>query len=107
MKLLLTSLAGLAVLGCRSHQTQPTSSTPSPIMANQSKKVTGIGGIFFKCNDPGKMKAWYGENLGFVTNEYGSLFEFRNADEPRRKNYFVWSPFSSKTNISSPPTARS
>src|SRR5437899_1332486 len=107
MKLILTSLAGLAVLGCRSHHAQPTSSTPSTIMANQSKKVTGIGGIFFKCKDPEKMKACYGQNLGLVTNEYGSTFEFRSADEPRRKNYLVWSPSPTRQNISSPPTARS
>ena len=24
-----------------------------------SKRVTGIGGIFFKCKDPGKVKEWY------------------------------------------------
>src|SRR5438034_3233999 len=102
MKLILTSLAGLAVLACRSHHAQPTSSTPSTIMAKHSKKAIGIGGIFFKCEDPEKMKAWYGENLGFVTNEYGSLFEFRNADEPRRKNYLVWSPFSNKTKYFQP-----
>ncbi len=102
MKLIVTSLAGLAVLGCRSHHAQPASSTPSTTMANQSKKVTGIGGIFFKCNDPGKMKAWYGQNLGLVTNEYGSTFEFRNADESRRKNYLAWSPFSNKTKYFQP-----
>lgn len=28
------------------------------------KKVTGIGGIFFKCKDPEKMKEWYKTNLG-------------------------------------------
>ena len=25
----------------------------------KKKKVTGIGGIFFKCKDPGKMREWY------------------------------------------------
>ena len=28
------------------------------------KKVTGIGGIFFKCKDPEKVKDWYKEHLG-------------------------------------------
>jgi len=36
------------------------------------KKVTGIGGIFFKSSDPQKSRDWYGDNLGLVTNEYGS-----------------------------------
>jgi len=66
------------------------------------KKVTGIGGIFFKCNDPEKMRNWYAENLGLITNEYGSLFEFRNTDEPSKKEYLQWSPFSADTNYFEP-----
>ncbi|MEP6948413.1 MAG: hypothetical protein ABI863_04035 [Ginsengibacter sp.] len=27
------------------------------------KKVTGIGGIFFKCKDPAVVKEWYSKNL--------------------------------------------
>ena len=57
------------------------------------KKVTGIGGIFFKTSYPEKMKDWYNKNLGLVTNEYGSVFEFRNSDEPDKKGYSAWSPF--------------
>ncbi len=33
------------------------------------KKVTGIGGIFFKCKDPNKMKEWYKIHLGLNTTE--------------------------------------
>mgnify|MGYP001803729943 CR=1 FL=1 len=47
-----------------------------------SKKVTGIGGIFFKCKDPDEMRNWYRDHLGLVTNEYGSLIEIRKSDEP-------------------------
>lgn len=28
------------------------------------KRVTGIGGVFFKSDDPEKLYAWYEENLG-------------------------------------------
>lgn len=56
-------------------------------------KVTGIGGIFFFTDDPEKTKEWYSKNLGLVTNEYGSSFEFRNADRPDEINYLQWSPF--------------
>lgn len=66
------------------------------------KKVTGIGGIFFKCHDPEKMKEWYGNNLGLVTNEYGSVFEFRRTDMPEKKGYTVWSPFEEKTTYFQP-----
>ena len=67
-----------------------------------TKKVTGVGGIFFKCQDPDKMKSWYQENLGLVTNEYGSLFEFRNSNNPEEVNYLQWSPMSDKTTYFQP-----
>lgn len=66
------------------------------------KKATGIGGIFFKTKDPEKMKEWYNQNLGLVTNEYGSVFEFRNSDEPVKKGYSVWSPFAEDTTYFEP-----
>lgn len=56
-------------------------------------KVTGIGGIFFFCEDTEKTKKWYSENLGLETNEWGSSFEFRNAHRPEEINYLQWSPF--------------
>jgi len=65
-----------------------------------TKRVTGIGGIFFKCKDPDKMKDWYGKHLGFKTDEYGTMFEFRDTDNPGRKGYLQWSPFPEKQNIS-------
>ncbi|MCZ6692714.1 MAG: VOC family protein [Bacteroidetes bacterium] len=66
------------------------------------KKVTGIGGIFFKCQDPDKMKEWYNQQLGLVTDHYGSLFEFRHADDPDQKGYLQWSPFSQDTKYFEP-----
>lgn len=66
------------------------------------KKVTGIGGIFFKCQDPEKMRNWYSQNLGLVTNEYGSLFEFRNSDKKEEINYLQWSPFVETTKYFEP-----
>lgn len=67
-----------------------------------SKKVTGVGGIFFKCADPDKMRDWYGRHLGLKTNEYGSLFEFRLADEPDKQAYLQWSTFSANTKYFEP-----
>ncbi len=67
-----------------------------------NKKVTGIGGIFFKSKEPDKVKEWYQKNLGLVTNEYGSLFEFRSLDNPDKKGYLQWSPFPDNTNYFDP-----
>ena len=56
-------------------------------------KVTGIGGVFFKSKDTEQTKEWYAKNLGLATNQWGSTFEFRNANHPNEINYLQWSPF--------------
>ena len=66
------------------------------------KKVTGIGGIFFKCKDPEKMKEWYNKNLGLQTDEYGSSFEWRLGDDPTKKGFTQWSPFPETTKYIEP-----
>ena len=66
------------------------------------KKVTGIGGIFFKTKDPKKISDWYGENLGLVINPYGSVFEFRQGTAPDKKAYTIWSPFKDDTDYFAP-----
>ncbi len=66
------------------------------------KKVTGIGGIFFKCQDPDKMKQWYAKHLGLITDQYGALFEFRKTDKPDEKAYLQWSPFNKDTTYFQP-----
>ncbi len=55
------------------------------------KKVTGIGGIFFKCKDPQKMNEWYGKNLGLQTDQYGTNFEWRQGSDPEKKGFTQWS----------------
>jgi predicted enzyme related to lactoylglutathione lyase len=61
------------------------------------KRVTGLGGIFFKCSDPQMVKSWYQKHLGFETEECGTNFEWRHSDDPDRKGFTVWSPFPEKT----------
>lgn len=67
-----------------------------------NKRVIGIGGIFFKCKDPKKTREWYAKHLGLVTNEYGSTFEFRNAEKPEEKNFLQWSLFKENTDYMEP-----
>ena len=68
------------------------------------KKVTGIGGIFFKCKDPNKMKEWYKTHLGLNTNEYGATFEWREAFDSTKKGSTQWSPFAETTKYFEPST---
>ena len=41
------------------------------------KKVTGVGGVFFKCKDPKAINEWYKTHLGFDTTPYGTSFEWQ------------------------------
>jgi predicted enzyme related to lactoylglutathione lyase len=59
------------------------------------KRVTGIGGIFFKTKDPEKLKQWYAAHLGIVTDNYGACFEWRKPDGNR--GFTVWSTFKEDT----------
>jgi len=68
------------------------------------KKVTGIGGIFFKCKDPKQMKEWYKTHLGLDTNDYGATFEWADASDPGKKGSTTWSPFSETTKYFEPST---
>jgi predicted enzyme related to lactoylglutathione lyase len=68
------------------------------------KKVTGIGGIFFKCQDPKKVREWYATHLGFETNPYGAVFEWRQGADSSKKGFSQWSPFSEKTKYFLPST---
>lgn len=71
-------------------------------MNDKTPKVTGIGGIFFKTSDTKKIKAWYGKHLGLAIDQYGSSFEFRNANRPEEINYLQWSPFEQDTSYFEP-----
>ncbi|HRC32286.1 MAG TPA: VOC family protein [Bacteroidia bacterium] len=66
------------------------------------KKVTGIGGIFFKCKDPKKMREWYQKHLGLNTNQYGTVFEWRQAADSSKKGFSQWSPFKETTKYFEP-----
>jgi predicted enzyme related to lactoylglutathione lyase len=68
------------------------------------KKVTGIGGIFFKCKDPKKVREWYKIHLGFETNPYGAVFEWRQGADSSKKGFSQWSPFGEKTKYFEPST---
>jgi len=75
---------------------------PTSPSAEQNIKVTGIGGIFFKCKDPKAIREWYSKNLGLVTDDYGSLFEFREDADPHDVAYLQWSPFGEDTEYFKP-----
>lgn len=64
-------------------------------------RVTGIGGFFFKSKDVEATKQWYYKQLGLVPNDYGSLFEFKEA-ETGDPACWQWSPFAESTKYFDP-----
>jgi len=59
-------------------------------MSKTKKRVTGIGGIFFKTKNPNETNAWYQKHLGLNTDKYGTCFEWRQADDNRKKGFSQW-----------------
>ena len=61
-------------------------------------RVVGIGGVFFKSDNPELLYAWYAKHLGIQgrPNE-GSTFAWRQADDPAKEEMTVWSIFPSTT----------
>jgi len=58
------------------------------------KRVTGIGGIFFKAKDRGKLLEWYDKHLGIKADpEYGTTFDWRDKDDPEKEGVTAWSVF--------------
>ena len=80
------------------------------IIARQSeeqkglKRVTGVGGIFFKCKDPAKVREWYKIHLGLNTDQYGTNFVWYQGADSTKKGSTQWSPFKETTSYFAPST---
>ena len=83
---------------------QPKTPEQPDLTNDTTPRVTGIGGIFFFSDHPDKTKEWYAVHLGLETNEWGSSFEFRNANRPDEINYLQWSPFVKGSEYFAPST---
>jgi predicted enzyme related to lactoylglutathione lyase len=68
------------------------------------KRVTGIGGIFFKSENPQNTRDWYRKHLGIENGKYGGTFEWRHARNPDKKGFTAWSIFDSETTYTDPST---
>lgn len=64
------------------------------------KRVTGIGGVFFKSKNPKATKNWYREHLGLNTDEYGCTFWWK--DKEGNDCSTQWSPFKEDTEYFKP-----
>ena len=64
------------------------------------KRVTGLGGFFFKTKDPKKIKDWYGKHLGLPVDDYGCTFKWK--DQEGKDCLTQWSPFKDDTEYFQP-----
>ena len=68
------------------------------------KRVTGIGGIFFKAKDPKALGAWYRDHLGLDVSEWGgAIFQWGGAGS--EAGMTIWSPFAHDTDKMKPSSA--
>jgi predicted enzyme related to lactoylglutathione lyase len=67
------------------------------------KRVTGLGGVFFKCDDPAKVKSWYEKHLGMKGDQWGFAFQWKELDKPDAPAATTaWSPFKKDSAYFSP-----
>jgi len=70
------------------------------------KRVTGIGGIFFKAKDAPALWAWYKRHLGIDVQEWGgAAFEWTDAEGKPVAGTTAWSITSMQSNQFAPSTA--
>lgn len=74
------------------------------------ERITGLGGVFFKSDDPAALQKWYADNLG-IEPEWsgpsgsGKNFRWREDAEPDERGSTVWSLFPRESSYFSPGTA--
>ncbi len=66
-------------------------------------KVLGIGGVFFRSDDPERLYGWYEKHLGLARHPGGPvIFPWRQADHPDTAAMTVWSLFPRDTDYFGP-----
>jgi predicted enzyme related to lactoylglutathione lyase len=67
------------------------------------KRVTGIGGIFFKAKDPKALGEWYRKHLGIDVQDWGSecgaIFQWDAEGKSEVTGMTVWNVFSTSEKL--------
>jgi predicted enzyme related to lactoylglutathione lyase len=62
------------------------------------RRVTGIGGVFFKARDQASLGAWYRRHLGIPVEDGGwAVFPWQESGDPTRPGTTVWAVFEDGT----------
>lgn len=78
---------------------EASSSAPAPA---GTAAVTGLGGIFFRSEDPGAIRDWYYQKLGVGSESGVFAFEWLEKDRPEERGYTVWGVFPATTEYFDP-----
>ncbi|MFN7987558.1 MAG: VOC family protein [Thermoanaerobaculia bacterium] len=71
------------------------------------RRVIGVGGIFFKAQDPAALRAWYKEHLGIDVLEWGgAVIPFTGADGSAMPGTTIWNVTSAASDYFAPSTSR-
>jgi catechol 2,3-dioxygenase-like lactoylglutathione lyase family enzyme len=89
----LGAIVGTTIVG---RATQPAGASA------EEQYVTGIGGVFFRADDPEKSRAWYRDHLGIEGEPPGINFFWRERDDPGSLGFTVWSVFPRDTSYFGP-----
>jgi predicted enzyme related to lactoylglutathione lyase len=70
------------------------------------KRVTGIGGIFIKSANTGKLRDWYQKHLGIPIEPWGGCgFRWSGPDNPGGQGTTVWNIFEATSGYFNPSQA--
>lgn len=66
------------------------------------RRVTGIGGVFFKSRDPKALGEWYRTHLGLKVEDWGGVAFRWSDDNAAGVGTTIWSPFKEDTSYFAP-----
>jgi predicted enzyme related to lactoylglutathione lyase len=70
------------------------------------KRVTGIGGIFFKAKDPVALRTWYQKHLGIDVQDWGgAAFRWADAEGNSTAGTTIWNVSDASGNYFAPSTS--
>jgi catechol 2,3-dioxygenase-like lactoylglutathione lyase family enzyme len=80
----------------------PAMVAPAVTAETRAGRVTGVGGVFIKSNDPRALAAWYRDVLGLDLETWGGAL--MRTDAPHHPPQVVWRPFTAKSQYFAPST---
>jgi len=84
-------------------QSSDTTKQVAPPGDKPFKRVTGIGGVFFKAKNPDSLRTWYKTHLGIEVETWGGYaFKWKSDQNPSGEGTTVWGVFKPTTKYFEP-----